>query len=443
MSINGWTDGSIALDWLRKVFHPETEAKAGGRTRVLILDGHSSHYTLEFLQFAIGHNIVILGYPPHCTHVLQGLDVVSFAIVKLNWQDTVDLFLNMHFRGLTKEDFPYIWGGVFLVLFTEESNKKAFEVTGVWPTNWNAISSEKMKPSEVWSTKCASGLTLPSPVKRIISTMHHLSADENELVSGTRSASESTGLLTNALQSSPSGAFLIATEKVTSDQDIFAPVIIPSPTIESGPLTLSQVPLKCLKSLSPDELAAKAEELIKILSETQKQLIAAKRAIEVANAQLVVQHLQTVRLKESLSEKEKKKLDTEANEVLPDGYGKVYTAADVVECVQIRTEAKRAKEKASELHARDRARNRQAKEALDAWWKEIGQEHTVAVEVWKSTTEELRKQNIPRKKWPNKPTRPKKKSWKDFLPAGNSDLSSDEDEEDEDDDFDEHYSYRD
>ena len=75
-SENGWTDGGIGRNWLEHVFDAETAEKAGGKPQVLIVDGHSSHYTAEFIQYAQDNNIIVLGYPPHCTHALQGLDVV-------------------------------------------------------------------------------------------------------------------------------------------------------------------------------------------------------------------------------------------------------------------------------------------------------------------------------------------------------------------------------
>ena len=62
-----------------KDFDAQTKEKAGGHTRVVLMDGHSPHYTLELLEYAQDNDIVILGYPPHCTHILQGLDVVCFA----------------------------------------------------------------------------------------------------------------------------------------------------------------------------------------------------------------------------------------------------------------------------------------------------------------------------------------------------------------------------
>ena len=47
-----------------------------------MMDGHSLHYTPELLHYCKDNNIIVLGYPPHCTHVLQGLDVICFEKMK-------------------------------------------------------------------------------------------------------------------------------------------------------------------------------------------------------------------------------------------------------------------------------------------------------------------------------------------------------------------------
>lgn len=105
MSENGWTDSEISLWWLIKDFDAQTKEKAGGRTRVLLLDGHSSHHSPAFLKYTKDNNIVVLGYPPHCTHALQGLDVVCFASHKRIWNDEIRIFEDQNRRKVKKEDF--------------------------------------------------------------------------------------------------------------------------------------------------------------------------------------------------------------------------------------------------------------------------------------------------------------------------------------------------
>ncbi len=98
ISENGWTDGSLALQWIKKDFDPQTSAKADNKkeTCVLLMDGHSSHYTADLLEYCHGNNIEVYGYPPHCTHALQGLDVVCFAIMKECWKEELDTFEKLH-----------------------------------------------------------------------------------------------------------------------------------------------------------------------------------------------------------------------------------------------------------------------------------------------------------------------------------------------------------
>jgi hypothetical protein len=81
-SKNGWTNSDVAFDWLVRVFEPQTREKAAREKCFLILDGHSSHLSLCFLRKAQEFNIDIIVYPSHCTHLLQGLNVICFAPLK-------------------------------------------------------------------------------------------------------------------------------------------------------------------------------------------------------------------------------------------------------------------------------------------------------------------------------------------------------------------------
>jgi hypothetical protein len=47
-SENGWTSNEIGVAWLEQIFLPETKPKEGG-WRILILDGHGSHISVDFL----------------------------------------------------------------------------------------------------------------------------------------------------------------------------------------------------------------------------------------------------------------------------------------------------------------------------------------------------------------------------------------------------------
>src|SRR6266446_849628 len=89
-SDKGWTENEIAVDylsWFDKQTQPKLEP---GERRLLLLDGHVSHFSKAFIERAIELDIVILCYPPHSTHLLQGLDVVLFARAKAEWTKSWD-----------------------------------------------------------------------------------------------------------------------------------------------------------------------------------------------------------------------------------------------------------------------------------------------------------------------------------------------------------------
>jgi transposase len=78
LSPSGWTNNDIGLAWLKEVFDRETRRKARTSYRLLILDGHGSYVTLDFIQYCNDNKILLAVFPPHLTYTLQPLDVVLF-----------------------------------------------------------------------------------------------------------------------------------------------------------------------------------------------------------------------------------------------------------------------------------------------------------------------------------------------------------------------------
>ena len=129
------TLGGIALEWLEVCFDAQTKEKAAGAPRVLLMDRHSSHYTPELLKYAQDNNIIILGYPPHCTYALQGLDVVCFARMKEAWKEEICKFEDLHRSKVTKGDFTEVFGNASHKAFTAPTVLAAFKKTGIHPYN--------------------------------------------------------------------------------------------------------------------------------------------------------------------------------------------------------------------------------------------------------------------------------------------------------------------
>jgi len=84
---------------------------------------------LDLVRQSQKDNVIILGYPPHCTHALQGLDVICFGLLKKAFHSDIREFERLHHRAVGKNDFAGVFGAAFLRVFQPALIKKAFEVT--------------------------------------------------------------------------------------------------------------------------------------------------------------------------------------------------------------------------------------------------------------------------------------------------------------------------
>jgi hypothetical protein len=62
-SPTGWSNDNVGLAWLEQVFDRYTKQQSG-RWQLLILDGHGSHVTMEFIDYCDRHRILLIILPP-------------------------------------------------------------------------------------------------------------------------------------------------------------------------------------------------------------------------------------------------------------------------------------------------------------------------------------------------------------------------------------------
>ena len=122
-SPTGWSNNDAALGWLSQVFDRYTRAKADGRWRLLIVYGHGSHGTREFINLAIKLHIYIAILPPHSTQTLQPLDVACFGPLSRNYTKalTDHLMMGQGLLSFQKGDFFRIFWQAWVSTFTKKS----------------------------------------------------------------------------------------------------------------------------------------------------------------------------------------------------------------------------------------------------------------------------------------------------------------------------------
>ena len=103
LSPKGWMDQELFKCWLSSYFSMHAVSV---RPLLLLLDGHSSHYRPDTIEFARQHDIIMFYLPPHTTQECQPLNVSVYRPLKMNWSDVCHEFLQKYpGRVVTKLDF--------------------------------------------------------------------------------------------------------------------------------------------------------------------------------------------------------------------------------------------------------------------------------------------------------------------------------------------------
>jgi hypothetical protein len=140
-SPSGWSNNDIGLAWLKQVFDRETRRHASTGYRLLLLDGHGSHVTMDFIEYCNDNKILLFVLPPHATHTLQPLDVVMFKPLATAYSTQLMGYLqdSQGLLNLTKGDFfPLFWRS-WSSVFKPPLIKRSFEATGIQPANPDVI----------------------------------------------------------------------------------------------------------------------------------------------------------------------------------------------------------------------------------------------------------------------------------------------------------------
>lgn len=136
---------------------------------VLFFDGHHSHLSLKLIKMARENRIHLICFPPHCTHIMQPLDVSVFGPIKDAWRKLLKEFqLKTCAATLTKEDFPSLICKLWEVSFLPSHLKSGFLKCGLCPFNRAAIPSDK--------------LTTAQPHRKPPATQPEMASDSNEVI---------------------------------------------------------------------------------------------------------------------------------------------------------------------------------------------------------------------------------------------------------------------
>ena len=138
VSDKGWMDQELFYYWLKDHFLANAVSR---RLLLLLLDGHSSRFKLQSIQFAKENGVVIFFYLPlHTTHECQPLDVGLFGPLKRHWQQECHRFYQSHpTHVLSKVNFNSVFHQARYKAVMPANITGGFRKAGVFPFNHDTV----------------------------------------------------------------------------------------------------------------------------------------------------------------------------------------------------------------------------------------------------------------------------------------------------------------
>lgn len=145
-SKSGYTDSKISLEWLKKVFDPQTKERARGKKRLLICDGFGTHETLEILEHCFASDIRLRRLPSHTSHKLQPCDIAVFAPLKAAYRDAVERLERGGVNDFGKQHFTSLYSYARKKAFTRNNILAGWSKGGPYPLNPERVMKDLVKP---------------------------------------------------------------------------------------------------------------------------------------------------------------------------------------------------------------------------------------------------------------------------------------------------------
>jgi hypothetical protein len=120
----------MGLEWL-KHFDRCITKRSYSRYRLLILDGHESHDSVDFEAYCKRNKNIALYMPPHSSHLLQPLDVGCFRLLKKDYGRELEHLIRCFITHVSKIEFFPAFYAAFQAAITECNIRAAFRGAGL------------------------------------------------------------------------------------------------------------------------------------------------------------------------------------------------------------------------------------------------------------------------------------------------------------------------
>lgn len=145
---SGWMTAPLFLQVLQ---HIQKTTRCSNADKILILmDNHESHCSIDAINYCRNNGIVLLTFPPHCTHKMQPLDVAVNASFKSKLAVAQnDWLVNHPGKTITIHDLAGIVTPAYNASHTINNITSGFATPGIYPFSRNKFTDDDFQCSEV------------------------------------------------------------------------------------------------------------------------------------------------------------------------------------------------------------------------------------------------------------------------------------------------------
>ncbi|OBS16804.1 hypothetical protein FPOA_27081 [Fusarium poae] len=149
----------IAVEWLKEVYLPQTQPEDESDARLIILDGHGSHVSDEWMATCFLNNVYCCYLPAHCSHGLQPLDNGVFNASKAAYRKELQKLASLTDSApVDKVNFIKAYAKAREVGMTKKNILSGWRVTGNWPiSRRKALMHPEIQPDKKETTPGSDG----------------------------------------------------------------------------------------------------------------------------------------------------------------------------------------------------------------------------------------------------------------------------------------------
>ena len=164
MSPKGWMNRELFEKWFCKHFLCYA---LPARPLLLLMDGHSSHYSLEAIKMAAEEGVLLFTLPPNTTHLVQPLDKGVFGPLKVCWRRTCQNYMSRHPGEVVHQfNFSRLFASTWFEAMTPKNIISGFRTTGIFPIDRDALTLPGEKRRSLAERTGLSYIPLLTPSKK-------------------------------------------------------------------------------------------------------------------------------------------------------------------------------------------------------------------------------------------------------------------------------------